>query len=209
MEYDATYRTQRTCGQACGIELRRRVGSWPTEQVWPTSKVYFPDCRICGGAFATRFKAQVLCGKADCRREARRRAGQLSYQRNKATYLKAAHVRRARLALVKWERVDPVTVYERDQWRCGICGESVRRTARRKHDPEMASLDHIIPIAHGGDHTYANVRCAHYRCNLSRGARLELARGNDDDHFFQNCHPTSPAPSFSFFAREAKPRKRS
>ena len=62
-------------------------------------------------------------------------------------------------------------VFARDKWTCHICGKKVRKTARYPRDPEMASLDHLVPIALGGEHSYANVACAHLRCNLSKGTK--------------------------------------
>jgi 5-methylcytosine-specific restriction endonuclease McrA len=73
------------------------------------------------------------------------------------------HVRRARERSLFVESVDLLVVFERDNWRCGICGKKVK--------PKDASLDHIIPLAQGGKHEYANVQCAHKRCNFSKGAR--------------------------------------
>lgn len=68
------------------------------------------------------------------------------------------------------ERVDRGVVGERDGWRCGICS---RRVDRRRiyPDPMSPSLDHIIPLSHGGPHSYTNTRIAHLSCNVSRGNR--------------------------------------
>ena len=93
------------------------------------------------------------------------------YRRNPERFVAAAHKRRAIQLAANVEIVTPREVYERDKWTCHICGGKVRRSPRRKHDPDMASLDHILPIALGGEHSYANVACAHYRCNLSKGKR--------------------------------------
>ena len=60
------------------------------------------------------------------------------------------------------EVVDLATVARRDGWRCHICRLKVTR--------EDWSLDHLIPLSHGGEHTYANVALAHHRCNARRGA---------------------------------------
>jgi 5-methylcytosine-specific restriction endonuclease McrA len=35
-----------------------------------------------------------------------------------------------------------------------------------------ATLDHVVPISVGGEHTRENVRCAHLRCNARRGNRV-------------------------------------
>lgn len=80
---------------------------------------------------------------------------------------RARALRRARIAGVKTEPIDRHIVFERDEWKCGICGEHVPL--------EQASLDHIVPLAKGGDHLYANCQTAHLKCNLSKGARLMRA----------------------------------
>lgn len=62
------------------------------------------------------------------------------------------------------EAVDPRVVFERDKGMCGICQESV--------DPMSPwEVDHIIPIAKRGAHSYANVQLAHPRCNRKKAAK--------------------------------------
>lgn len=58
-------------------------------------------------------------------------------------------------------------IAERDRWRCGVCGERVHRSLRHP-DPLSASIDHVIPVAHGGGNGPENLRLAHLRCNVSR-----------------------------------------
>lgn len=75
--------------------------------------------------------------------------------------------RRARLQNAL--RLEPICLdilYKRDKGICGICFKYVPR--------KQASRDHIIPLTHGGDHTYANVVLAHLSCNSSKGNRLVL-----------------------------------
>ena len=50
---------------------------------------------------------------------------------------------------------------ERDDGECGICGEDV--------DPFSFSIDHVLALADGGDHSYANTQAAHLRCNQLKG----------------------------------------
>jgi len=73
--------------------------------------------------------------------------------------------RRARLSHVVVEHVERRVVFERDGWICGIC--------RRPVDKAAASIDHIVPIARGGAHTYENCQTAHLTCNISKGARIQ------------------------------------
>jgi excisionase family DNA binding protein len=61
------------------------------------------------------------------------------------------------------EPVNHMAVAERDRWLCGICGGVVTR--------ETWSLDHVVPLSKGGEHSYANVTLAHRRCNSARGNR--------------------------------------
>ncbi len=63
--------------------------------------------------------------------------------------------------------VSRASIAERDRWRCGICGGRVPKGRRHPH-PMSASIDHIIPIAHGGGNGPENLRLVHLRCNLSR-----------------------------------------
>jgi 5-methylcytosine-specific restriction endonuclease McrA len=61
-------------------------------------------------------------------------------------------------------------IYRRDRARCGLCHRRVLRRFRYPH-PEAATLDHIVPITKGGEHTPANVQLAHAKCNLLKGNR--------------------------------------
>lgn len=78
--------------------------------------------------------------------------------------------RRARKLEAKIEVFTREEIFERDGWTCGVCRRPVDKALRWPH-PMSASLDHIVPISQHGDHTRANCRLAHLRCNLSRGDR--------------------------------------
>ncbi len=67
------------------------------------------------------------------------------------------------------EPVNDIRVFERDGWVCQLCGETVNPDLRWP-DPMSPSLDHVVPIARGGTHEYANVQLAHLVCNLRKGA---------------------------------------
>ena len=78
--------------------------------------------------------------------------------------------RRARMKEAFVENVVAARVFRRDKWICGICGTAVSQLNDRKL-VDIASLDHIIPISKGGEHSYANTQLAHLSCNLSKGAK--------------------------------------
>jgi 5-methylcytosine-specific restriction endonuclease McrA len=61
-------------------------------------------------------------------------------------------------------------IFERDGWRCGICGERIDKTVVHP-DRRSASLDHVVPLSKGGEHSRANVQAAHLGCNSTKGNR--------------------------------------
>jgi 5-methylcytosine-specific restriction endonuclease McrA len=63
---------------------------------------------------------------------------------------------------------------ERDGWQCHICNRKVQKRAGTAKQPKGATVDHIVPVAHGGSHTWDNVALAHRVCNTSRGAAGEV-----------------------------------
>jgi len=74
---------------------------------------------------------------------------------------------------VKTERINVAYIYDRDAWRCGVCGKRVDKALTYPH-LMSASLDHIVPLAHGGTHTKANVQLAHFICNSTKSDRLDV-----------------------------------
>jgi 5-methylcytosine-specific restriction endonuclease McrA len=74
--------------------------------------------------------------------------------------------------------VERTYLADRDGHRCGLCGDPLDLTVKHP-DPAFASIDHIVPLAHGGGNDLANLQLAHLRCNLSkrdrpRGEQLRL-----------------------------------
>ena len=72
-----------------------------------------------------------------------------------------------RLMLKRGAYVEDVrrsVLYERDGGRCGICGQHV--------GIEDASVDHVLPLSKGGEHSYANTQIAHLSCNVRKGNRV-------------------------------------
>lgn len=54
---------------------------------------------------------------------------------------------------------------------CGLCDGQIDPDIQWP-DPFSKSIDHIIPLIHGGTHESHNLQWAHLRCNISKGARL-------------------------------------
>jgi 5-methylcytosine-specific restriction endonuclease McrA len=62
-----------------------------------------------------------------------------------------------------YEMVEISVLIYLEDGRCWLCREPVT------HDD--TSMDHVIPLSTGGDHTYNNLRLAHGRCNSKKAAR--------------------------------------
>lgn len=84
----------------------------------------------------------------------RNRAAKLSHSANRVTRLRGAFV----------EAVDLRELFERDNGICGICSSPVEFTE--------VTMDHIIPLAKGGLHSYSNTQVAHGSCNFKKGDRI-------------------------------------
>ncbi|MEC4611819.1 HNH endonuclease [Tsukamurella tyrosinosolvens] len=67
-----------------------------------------------------------------------------------------------------FENIEWETVFERDGWVCQLCGDSVDPDLKFPHRMS-ASLDHIVPLSKGGEHSIGNVQLAHFSCNSQKG----------------------------------------
>jgi 5-methylcytosine-specific restriction endonuclease McrA len=79
--------------------------------------------------------------------------------------------RRARLLNAFVEDVDLLILAERDDLLCGICYEPVDMDIPWP-DRRSATVDHIVPLAAGGEHSYANTQLAHHACNARKNDRV-------------------------------------
>lgn len=69
------------------------------------------------------------------------------------------------------ETVSPIKVFERDGWRCKLCGIETPRALRGLPVHNAPELDHVVPLSKGGPHTYANTQCLCRSCNGWKAAR--------------------------------------
>lgn len=119
-------------------------------------------CEACGKAFQPRSKRGRFCC-SDCRINAQPK----EWTDAKRT---AYHRRRALKRAGRADRISPKVVFERDGWRCQICGCKVNRKAKWPHK-RYPTLDHILPLSKGGLHVWENVQCACYACNMAKKAK--------------------------------------
>jgi hypothetical protein len=69
------------------------------------------------------------------------------------------------------EDIDPILVFDRHEWQCAYCRCDTPRDKRGTYDDDAPELDHVVPIAKGGEHSYANVQLLCRACN---GSKVDL-----------------------------------
>jgi 5-methylcytosine-specific restriction endonuclease McrA len=116
-------------------------------------------CAVCGGSVGggetkPRRYCSDTCARASETTLSSRRAGKSR--------------RRARLKNVLVESVDPFKVFDRDGWRCQLCGTKTPKTKRGTYADNAPELDHILPLSKGGEHSYLNTQCTCRRCNATK-----------------------------------------
>jgi hypothetical protein len=83
-------------------------------------------------------------------------------------------IRRIRIRGAKHiEYFDPFYIFRRDKWHCQLCGVKTPKRLRGTIDNDAPELDHIVPIALGGEHTIANAQCLCRKCNQKKGATIK------------------------------------
>ena len=122
-------------------------------------------CQCCGVGFA-----------ADKRNGAPPRYCQVCDQVVKEKHHRSAQraSKARRRALLKASCVvsfDPFDVFDRDKWRCKLCGVRTPKMKRGTHDDDAPELDHIIPLSKGGSHSRENTQCTCRKCNAAKSDR--------------------------------------
>lgn len=110
-------------------------------------------CNQCGAVFVGKWtRLCPACKRTSARENARR----------------AKRARRIREGAyrVPYRSVD---IYERDGYRCHICGRVAKRRAVVPN-PLAPTIDHLVPLSAGGADAPINVATAHFECNWRRGA---------------------------------------
>jgi len=117
--------------------------------------VEYGDCRCCGVLFVVRPGSGAVCCSDVCTRrlakqKERRRRRMLERSAVSADY-------------------DRREIFERDGWRCQLCGGRLHRKRVVPH-PKAPTIDHILPLSAGGDDAPWNVQAAHFECNSRKAA---------------------------------------
>jgi hypothetical protein len=142
--------------QRCGACVAKRQLVRATEYQRGKKPLVERVCKECQSLFTPEYGngRRIFCSSAcSCRH---------SNRINRAK-------RDAALRGVKVEAVNPIRVFERDAWRCYLCGIGTPRHKRGTYEPDAPELEHVIPISRGGEHSYANTACSCRACNAAKG----------------------------------------
>lgn len=154
--------------QGCAAPFSsKRKKSYCSGRCWSKAKYVsvVPDSKSCAWC-REQFKPAVTGGSPSdyCGSECRGQA-QKAYRRIEKAKRKAV------IVAATIERVDPFKVFDRDGWRCQLCGIETPKAKRGSYENDAPELDHIIPLSKGGEHSYKNTQCACRRCNGLKGDR--------------------------------------
>ena len=134
------------CSREC-VPARER-------SIFPACSIFPTTCATCFRHFCGRNNRSRACS-APCRKEMHS-----AYEATK----------RARTRGGRVEAVKAFIVFERDGWRCRLCGVPTPKRLRGLRVANAPELDHVVPLARGGTHTWDNVQCACMHCNRSKNA---------------------------------------
>lgn len=164
--FETLHPEQRMCGGSCAQFTRN-------DSVNPNVL-----CRQCGVSFRPKVsKHNTFCTRA-CAFANHAAPRRERYTQRRDRQLRNAdrlyhEVRRARLLGAAVGRVLRSDVFSRDGWRCRGCGVAVATAGWPR--PDYATIDHIIPLSKGGEHSMGNVQLLCYHCNVKKGAKVPVA----------------------------------
>ena len=142
----------------CGslMEGRRRdfCDKWCRSRHKHPSTWFEGPCPECGKQFKATSGYQKFCSRVCSKRKGDR-----------------VRCARRRARATGAEKVNPVVVFARDKWRCQLCGVRTPWRLRGTMDPRAPELDHIVPTAVGGEHSYRNTQLACKACNIRKASK--------------------------------------
>lgn len=127
-----------------------------------TRPIYHYVCSVCGKEFDTYQKNQKTCS-IECRKKRR------NYKQD----------RRINKDNLVDKDITLATLYKRDKGICyicnGLCNWNDMKNSKgyKTVGKTYPTIDHVIPLARGGTHSWDNVRLAHKYCNSIKSAKID------------------------------------
>jgi 5-methylcytosine-specific restriction endonuclease McrA len=175
---DGTGRTQSPCCRSCEATVAscKACGPRPITHFTHQSA----SCGFCTACYSEirrtlygKRRDQIVEEARSTGTQPREHPAYAHYSQDPAVALRRPkRLRAERERNAKRGQIDRELIFERDGWRCYLCGELVERCD--------ATLDHVVPLALGGVTEPGNLRLAHQRCNSKRGGYLAAGREPPD-----------------------------
>lgn len=153
------------CQTRCGQLYRARLNG-----IQPAYRIKEVICKHCKKQFKPKTSDNVTFCSRDCSFLYQKKHGKK--HGNAWKFQKTSQAKRKqRIKANGFERINKTKVFERDKWTCHICGCKTPKSKRGTFEMNAPEVDHIIPLAAGGSHTYGNVACACKRCNIKKSTK--------------------------------------
>ena len=88
-------------------------------------------------------------------------------------YISSARRRALKYGVAFDETITRSSVFEKNEGKCYLC--KIETHLERKaigYEPNLSTVDHIIPISKGGSHTWESVRNCCLKCNITKHDRI-------------------------------------
>lgn len=162
-ELFARGKKRKFCSDECGRNYWLPGGVGYEEELKRMREEYEPQiktekiCGQCGNLFMGHNRDRY------CSETCRQRARRLIKRYSNSNILRLH-------AEANGKRFNPIDVLVRDGWRCQLCGKKLKPKHRGTYRDDAPELDHIIPLAQGGEHSKRNTQCACRKCNQKKGS---------------------------------------
>jgi 5-methylcytosine-specific restriction endonuclease McrA len=154
------------CSINCGSTYKRRK-----KNVQPAKRIKEAICKECKKEFKPRKSENCIFCSRECSLTYQKRNG----NRKGKKLISFDVYSDKRKKLIKqngnFERINKLKVFERDNWKCHICNCKTPKEKKGTFDDNAPEMDHIVPLAAGGSHNYANVACSCRKCNGKKGKK--------------------------------------
>lgn len=162
VQFTTKYANKICCSKYCKDARKQGVlHRYPPKPLANQRIVNRPSCRICESSVPLR--RRTYCSEY------------CAYLGNIENAAEQMHRRRTPARALGDRGITITRLIKRDGPRCYLCNRVTtnnKKTSRGKRPKLMATIDHVIPIAQGGTHTWANVRVACWNCNAKKSARV-------------------------------------